>query len=143
YRVATVTYAPVRRGNGFGDRSLSNALLSGVTILLASSIRPLRLLTVMSLLASTLSLLFAVYVLCVALLKRHVVEGWISLALPMAVMFFFLSTILGILSEYIFMLAQQSGNRPVYSISKESTSSVLEIQRKLNVVEGSGDFSKR
>jgi glycosyltransferase involved in cell wall biosynthesis len=143
YRVATVTYAPVRRGTGFGDRSLSNAFLSGVTILLASSIRPLRLLTVMSLLASALSLLFAVYVLCVALLKRHVVEGWISLALPMAVMFFFLSTILGILSEYIFMLAQQSGNRPVYSIAKESTSSVLEIQRKLNVVESSGDFSKR
>ncbi len=143
YRIATVDYTPVKRGTGFGDRSLSNALLSGITILLASSIRPLRLLTVMSLLASTLSLLFAVYVLCVALLKRHVVEGWISLALPMAVMFFFLSTILGILSEYIFMLAQQSGNRPVYSIAKESTSSVLEIQRKLNVVEGSGDFSKR
>jgi len=139
YRVATVDYVPVKRGNGFGDRSLSNALLSGVTILLASSIRPLRLLTVMALLASTLSLLFAVYVLCVALLKRHVVEGWISLA----VMFFFVSTILGILSEYIFMLAQQSGNRPVYSIAKESTSSVLEVQRKLNVVENSGDFSKR
>jgi polyisoprenyl-phosphate glycosyltransferase len=143
YRVATVEYAPVHRGGGFGDRSLSNALLSGITILLASSIRPLRLLTVMALLASLLSLLFAVYVLCIALLKRHVVEGWVSLALPMAVMFFFLSTILGILSEYIFMLAQQSGNRPVYSITKESTSSVLEIQHKLNVVEGSGDFAKR
>ena len=143
YRVATVEYAPVPRRGGFGDRSLSNALLSGITILLASSIRPLRLLTVMALLASLLSLLFAVYVLGVALLKRHVVEGWISLALPMAVMFFFLSTILGILSEYIFMLAQQSGNRPVYSITKESTSSVLEIQQKLNVVEGSGDFAKR
>lgn len=143
YRVATVEYAPVERGGGFGDRGLSNALLSGITILLASSIRPLRLLTVMSLLASLFSLLFAVYILCVALLKRHVVEGWISLALPMAVMFFFLSTILGILSEYIFMLAQQSGNRPVYSITKESTSSVLEIQQKLNVVEGSGDFAKR
>lgn len=143
YRVATVDYAPGHRGGGFGDRSLSNALLSGITILLAASIRPLRLLTVLSLLASVLSLLFAIYVLCVALLKRHIVEGWISLALPMAVMFFFLSTILGILSEYIFMLAQQSGNRPVYSITKESTSSVLEIQQKLNVVEGSGDFAKR
>jgi hypothetical protein len=42
-----------------------------------------------------------------------------------------------------FMLAQQSGNRPVYSITKESSSSVLEIQQKLNVVEGSGDFAKR
>jgi hypothetical protein len=31
----------------------------------------------------------------------------------------------------------------VYSIARESTSSVLEIQQKLNVVEGSGDFAKR
>jgi hypothetical protein len=82
-------------------------------------------------------------VLGVALLKKQVVEGWISLALPMAVMFFFISTILGILSEYIYMLSQQSGNRPVYSIVKESTSSALEVQRKLNIVEGSGDFANR
>jgi hypothetical protein len=114
-----------------------------MTILLASSIRPLRLLTLTALAASSLSLLFAVYVLCIAVFKKHVVEGWISLALPMAVMFFFISTILGILSEYIYMLSQQSGNRPVYSIVKESTSSVLETQRKLNIVEGGGEFADR
>ena len=80
-----------------------------------------------------------VFVVAVALFKRRVVEGWISLALPMAVMFFLVSTILGMLSEYIFLLAQHSGNRPVYAIFRESTSSVLEIQRRLNVVEGGGD----
>ena len=99
-------------------------------------------LTLASMVASTLSLLFVFYVVGVALLKRHVVEGWISLALPMAVMFFLLSTILGILSEYIYMLAQQSGNRPVYLISKESTSSVLEIQQKLNTIDGSGEYGR-
>jgi len=143
HSVATVEYTPVRRGGGFGDRTRSTDILTGITILLASSIRPLRLLTLMAMVASSLSLLFAVYVLAIALLKQHVVEGWVSLALPMAVMFFFICTILGILSEYIYMLSQQSGNRPVYSIVKESTSSALEIQRKLNVVEGSGDFSNR
>ena len=143
HSVATVEYAPVRRGGGFGDRSRSADVLTGMTILLASSIRPLRLLTLTALAASSLSLLFAVYVLCIAVFKKHVVEGWISLALPMAVMFFFISTILGILSEYIYMLSQQSGNRPVYSIVKESTSSVLETQRKLNIVEGGGEFADR
>ena len=77
--------------------------------------------------------MFAVYVLGVALLRRDVVEGWISLAFPMAVMFFFVSVILGALSEYMYMLAQQSGNRPIYSVTRESTSSVLEIREKLNV----------
>ena len=143
HSVATVKYAAFRRGEQFGGRGLMSSVLTALTILLASSIRPLRLLTLMSLVASSLSLLFAVYVVAIAILKRHVVEGWISLALPMAVMFFFISTILGILSEYIYMLAQQSGNRPAYSIAKESTSSTLDIQRKLNVVEGSGEFSNR
>jgi glycosyltransferase involved in cell wall biosynthesis len=143
YRVATLEYEPRDSGGGFGYRSMSTGILMAITILLASSIRPLRLLTLMALTASSLSLLFAVYVVGIALLKKHVVEGWISLALPMAVMFFFISIILGILSEYIYMLAQQSGNRPVYSITHQSTSSVLEIQQKLNVVEGSGHFAKR
>jgi glycosyltransferase involved in cell wall biosynthesis len=143
HSVATVEYAPLRRGGGFGDRRRSTDVLTGLTILLASSIRPLRLLTLMAVVASLLSMLFAVYVLGIALLKEHVVEGWVSLALPMAVMFFFISSILGILSEYIYILSQQSGNRPVYSIVKESTSSALEIQRKLNIVGGSGDFANR
>ena len=116
-------------------------MLSGISILLSTSSLPLRLMTLLSLGASSLSLLFACYVVGVAVLKTHVVEGWVSLALPMAVMFFFVSTILGILSEYIYMLAQQSGNRPVYSITRESTSSVLEIQQKLNIIDGAGDFA--
>lgn len=140
-RIATVEYTPAARGRDVKERSVTTALLSGVTILLSSSVRPLRLLTLMALVASSLSLLFAIYVLCIALFKDDVVEGWISLALPMAVMFFFISTILGMLSEYIYMLSQQSGNRPVYSIARESTSSVLDIQRKLNVVEGGGAFT--
>jgi glycosyltransferase involved in cell wall biosynthesis len=143
HQFATVEYAAVKRPGGFGDQSRGTDLFAALTILLASSIRPLRLLTLTALLASSLSLLFAIYVLAIALFRQHVVEGWISLALPMAVMFFFISTILGILSEYIYMLSQQSGNRPVYSIVKESTSSTLEIQRKLNIIEGSGDFTRR
>jgi polyisoprenyl-phosphate glycosyltransferase len=142
YRVASVEYEGVSRGRGgFGERGLANSITNGISILLATSIRPLRFLTIMAFLASSFSLVFAIYVVAVALLKRHVVEGWISLALPMAVMFFFVSTILGLLSEYIYALAQQSGNRPVYSITKEATSSVLDIQQKLNVVGASGDFA--
>jgi polyisoprenyl-phosphate glycosyltransferase len=139
YRVKTIEYAPLSRDGGFpSGRSFLNALVTGITILLSSSVKPLRLLTLFALAASSLSLSFAIYVVAVALFKTHVMEGWISLALPMAVMFFFVSAILGILSEYIFLLFQETSNRPVYMIAHESTSSALEIQRRLNVVEGGG-----
>lgn len=135
-RASGVSYDAVARTGGFGGRSFSAELLMASVILLASSARPLRFLTFLSLTSATASLLYAIYILGVALIKKNVVEGWISLAFPMAVMFFFVSVILGILSEYMYLLVQQSGNRPVYSIASESTSSVLEIQRKLNVVHG-------
>ncbi len=142
-KVPTLEYAAQSRPGGFGDSGARTSALGAVAILLATSVRPLRFLTLMAMVASSLSLAYAVYVVVVAVFKAHVVEGWVSLALPMAAMFFFLSMILGVLSEYIYLLAQQSGNRPVYSIISESTSSVLNVQRKLNVVDGSGEFADR
>jgi polyisoprenyl-phosphate glycosyltransferase len=138
HRAATFEYTPVNLGNSFHDDSLIGGLIRATSILLASSARPLRLLTVMALLASFLSLLFAGWVMGVAIFKHNVVEGWISLALPMAVIFFLMSTMLGVISEYLYMLAQHSGNRPVYSIVKESTSSIIHARAALNVVDNRG-----
>jgi hypothetical protein len=141
YRIGTVIYTAISQGDSFGERSTIGAILAGITILLGSSSRPLRLFTAMSLFSSALSLAYSAYVLAISIFKHNVVEGWVSIALPLAVISFFLSSLLGIVAEYVYMLVQQSVNRPAYSIVAESTSSVLEIQRKLNVVDTSGDFS--
>ncbi len=103
-------------------------------ILLSCSITPLRLLTLLALLASGLSFLYAGYIVAVALLRRQVVEGWISLALPIAVMFMLVSTILGVLSEYVYRIVLETKKRPVYFISAEHSSSVTGVQNRLNVV---------
>jgi polyisoprenyl-phosphate glycosyltransferase len=142
-QVRTFEYAPLGQSPGFGERSIVDSTVHGITVLLLSSMLPLRLMTLVALAASFLSLIFAGYVVAVALIKADVVEGWVSLALPMAVMFFLFSTIAGILSEYIYMLAQQGSNRPIYSIAQQSTSSAIGMQQKLNVVERAGDFARR
>lgn len=103
-------------------------------ILLSCSITPLRLLTLLALLASGLSFLYAAYIVGVALLRRQVVEGWISLALPIAIMFMLVSTILGVLSEYVYRIVLETKKRPVYFISAEHSSSVAGVQNRLNVV---------
>lgn len=138
-RISSVEYTPRHRPGGFGRRGWFSLASSASTIFLASSARPLRLLTLLSTLAGAISLFYAVYVVAVAIFKQQVVEGWVSLALPMAVMFFLVSLVLGFLSEYIYLLAQHSGNRPAYSIGLESTSSVLEVRKQLNVVDGEAD----
>jgi hypothetical protein len=124
-------------------RGLVRTVLSSITVLLSSSVAPLRLLTLLTVAVSLLSLAYAVYVVGVALLKRNVVEGWVSIALPMAVIFFFISTILGVLSEYIFRVVQHTRNAPVYLISGESTSATSELNARLNVVQHDGEFATR
>jgi polyisoprenyl-phosphate glycosyltransferase len=124
-------------------RGLTMTVLSSITVLLSSSVAPLRLLTLLTVAVSLLSLAYAVYVVAVALLKRNIVEGWVSIALPMAVIFFFISTILGVLSEYIFRVVQHTRNAPVYLISGESTSSTSELNARLNVVQHDGEFARR
>lgn len=142
YRSGAVEYIAVENGVSFGEQSLLTATFTGITILLGSSNRPLRLFTAMSIISSAMSLLYVIYVLAVSIFNRHVVQGWMSLALPAAVISFFLSSLLGIISEYVFLLVRQGGSRPPYMIVKESTSSVLDIRKRLNVVEESGQFAQ-
>jgi polyisoprenyl-phosphate glycosyltransferase len=130
-------------GSGFRRSGLAGSISRGTTILLASSAKPLRILSVLSVAASALSLAYTGYVVLVALLKSQIVEGWISLALPMAAMFFLISTMLGILSEHIYTLSQSSRNRLLYSIKREERSSVLEIQQRLNVMDETGRSANR
>jgi hypothetical protein len=56
---------------------------------------------------------------------------------------FLISVILVLLSEYIYMLAQQAVNRPGYSIGRESTSNVLDMRGQLNVFDGRAEGSAK
>lgn len=122
---------------------LYDQLVSGFSILLSSSIKPLRLLTLLAFIASTFSLAYAAYIVVVAIFKRHVIEGWISLALPTAIMFFLVSLILGILSEYIYTVVQETRRRPIYTIRSEALSSTLDVTKRLNVIGEEGAYEPR
>jgi hypothetical protein len=142
-KVAVFPYNSVTGKAASHRRGLVRTALSSITVLLSSSVAPLRLLTLLTVAVSLLSLAYAMYVVAVALLKRNIVEGWVSIALPMAVIFFFISTILGVLSEYIFRVVQHTRNAPVYLISGESTSATSELNARLNVVQRDGEFAER
>lgn len=142
-KIAIFPYNAIPGRGGLYRRNLPISVLSSITVLLASSVAPLRALTLLTVAVSSLSLAYGVYVILVALLKRNVVEGWVSIALPMAVIFFFISTILGVLSEYIFRVVQHTRNSPVYLVTGESTSTTSDLSRRLNVVQQDGEFAQR
>lgn len=117
------------------QRSLLSRIGEGISVLFNSSVKPLRFATYTALAAGFLNLLYAVYVVIVALIKPDVAEGWVSLSLQSSGMFFLISLVLTIISEYLYGIMERTQNRPLYHISRESSSVVFRRKQELNVVD--------
>lgn len=134
-----VSYDRLTRDASSRQPSVLAAFSKAMTILLLASALPLRLLTALSLFGAFFNILYCVYIVIVNLLKPHVAEGWTSLSLQIAFMFFLLFLILTILSEYILRLFMKNQNRLGYLIARESRSSVLSRSQNLNLTSSDRD----
>jgi len=112
YKVAWRTEQP-------GRRSFRQDLADGVSVVFASSRHPLRLVTLMGLLASAGNLVYLGYIIAIYFFKSHVAEGWTTLSLQQGVMFFLLFTILAVMSEYVGLILAESQERPSYFVAGE------------------------
>jgi glycosyltransferase involved in cell wall biosynthesis len=119
-----VEYEPLARRaprvRGFGE-----SVQLAIDIAVSSSTRPLRIVSALGLVASTLNLLYAVYVVAIYLFKPHVQEGWTTTSLQLSGMFFLLFAIVTVLSEYIGRVLEESRDRPLYHVAEERNSNVL------------------
>lgn len=104
---------------GFDEVNLAFDILS------ASSRHPLRWVSRLGFVAAVFNVFYAFYVVAIYLFKPNVVEGWATLSMQNAVMFFFLFLVLAVLSEYVGKLLVESQDRPRYTILEERNSSVL------------------
>lgn len=105
-------------------------------ILISNSYKPLRITSLFSAFSSFLSFLFILYVFIVSLIKKNIVEGWLSTALVLGSMFFMLFLILTVLSEYILRILEEVKEEPLYFIEKEIDHSTYEKKdNDLNVFE--------
>jgi dolichol-phosphate mannosyltransferase len=120
-----ITYDPVPCRTPLRRKSVREGFERGVAMVVTNSTRPLRYVALLGMGASGLSFLYLFYVLAVALFKKHVAEGWITLSVTMAGMFFVLFMILAVIAEYIGRLLEESRDRPLYFVAEERTSSVL------------------
>lgn len=133
----SLTYKRVRRVNERKDETPLRILVMGLDIIIANSKFPLRVASLLGLIASFLSLSFLIYVFIVSMVKEKVVEGWISMAVVSSSLFFILFTILTVISEYIGRILTEFKDEPLYFISKETSSPTLldkKEKKKRNVV---------
>lgn len=138
FRHAVVSYKPVNISGETISRSMGGEVLRSMRIMLLASKWPLRLLILMALAGAVINLFYSGYVVVVALFVDGLAEGWTSLSLQMALMFFIMFVILGILSDYVLRLVVHNQQRPHYLIARERSSLVLSRKQELNVTQATG-----
>lgn len=137
YSHLELPYDRVNRSGIHHPRSYYTGLTRALRIMLLSSHQPIRLLSIGSLIGAFFNILYTIYIVLVNIFKSHVAEGWTTLSLQMASMFFLLFMILAILCEYIVRMFMHGQDRPYYLIAKERRSLVLSRKDAINVADSS------
>lgn len=105
-------------------KHLKELVVSALELATNYSKHPLRFLAWLGFTASLVNLAYAGYVIAVNIVKGHVAEGWTTLSLQSATMFFLLFAILAILCEYVGRILEESRKEPQYHILDELNSKI-------------------
>jgi glycosyltransferase involved in cell wall biosynthesis len=123
YPVTTYRYEPLP-GAGRDVRTLGDAVQEALSLMVANSKTPLRLVSSLGIFAGSANLLYVLYVLAIYAFKKEVAPGWTTLSLQIAAMFFFVFLILVSLSEYVVQILEESQDNPLYHVESDRTSVV-------------------
>jgi hypothetical protein len=134
FPATTFPYDPISRRPDKPRPGFVAAVRRSVGIVIANSTHPLRLASVVGLVASGLSLAYALYVVVTYIVKKDVTPGWATLSLVGAAMFFFLFLVLAVLCEYVGRILLEAQDRPQYFVLDEKKSVTLREGARLNVV---------
>jgi glycosyltransferase involved in cell wall biosynthesis len=134
FKSAVIPYEMSSGSQLIERRSMGSGIHKALSVVLSTTAFPTRLLSLLSVLAGLLNLVYAGYVVIIAIFKEGVAEGWITLSLQISGMFFLVSIILALLSEYIVRIFEGSLRRPLYLIAREKSSAVLSRNERLNIL---------
>lgn len=128
----TFVNIPIQQGTT-RDINFGASLSKGIHLITSSSDSPMRLATSLSAFGALASLVYSVYVVLIWAFKEDVAPGWVSLAFQLSAMFFLISLVLLVLSEYVLNISRKSNSGPKYYIADELTSARLTRKERLNV----------
>lgn len=114
-------------------KSIKESFERGISLLVATTKAPMRIVTFCSLFGAFANIIYSVYVIYIALTKEDVAAGWVTLSLQQSGMFFLISLVLFILGEYILHMASLGSEGPQFHIAQEMTSATIRHREKLNV----------
>ena len=138
YSIEKIVYDPERvADSGGGELKWLYSAYRAVELTLSLSPKPLRLVTIVSVGISFMTVIYSIYVVIYWLTHPSVASGWASLSLQISVLFFLLSLVLAVMSEYMQQILENIGRRPLYFYTTQSNSTVMSYAPELNVAEES------
>lgn len=117
---ATHNYRP--EGGEDRRRSAWSAVAEAMDVSMTNSKHPLRIVSYVGATAAALNLAYVLYIVGVHIVREEVAEGWTTLSLQMAGMFFLICGILTMMCEYIGRILEESLDRPRYHVVEERCS---------------------
>ena len=138
YSFASVNYHRLENPDAEGRRVGLQALIKALDLVFSTSVRPLRLVSLLSVAMSIVSIIYAIYIVLTRLLLENVAPGWATLSLQVSLLFFFVSIVLAVMCEYLLQILETTNRRPVYHIARERYSSTMDYERELNVRDARG-----
>ena len=120
------------------QKPLHKAVSEGIALFTASSVIPIRFVSLLCLVSSSLSVLYSFYVIAVFFFNHSVAPGWTTLSLQISGLFFLMFVALAVLSEYIIQISNLAARRPLYHVGREFRSRRVNRRSQLNVFTATG-----
>jgi glycosyltransferase involved in cell wall biosynthesis len=125
FTTAIHAYRFVSRSRKVPRVNLRRSVRTAASMALNHSLAPLRLVSVLGLAGSGLSLAYSLYVVGVYLFKPDVMPGWTTISLQMSGLFFLVFVMLTLIGEHLGRLLDEAIDRPLYHVREEQSSSVM------------------
>jgi len=109
----------------------------GSQLLVSTTNAPMRLVTYLCLTGAFSNIIYSLYVVGISFFKSDVAPGWVSTSLQLSGMFFLISLVLLVLSEYLLQITSVRNEGPLYHVKQEFTSDMITYREKLNVEDSS------
>ncbi|MDB5312100.1 MAG: glycosyl transferase family 2 [Gemmataceae bacterium] len=122
---ATHEYAFISRSGRVPRVNLRRSVRVAASIAVNHPVAPLRLVSLLGLAGSFLSLVYSLYVVVVYLFKEDVMPGWTTLSLQVSGLFFLVFVMLTMIGEHLGRLLEEAVDRPLYHVREEQASTVM------------------
>jgi polyisoprenyl-phosphate glycosyltransferase len=123
YRLTDYRYQP--EPNYERIHSMRSDIITGAEMITSYSSHPLRLVTLIGVLAGAANFLYAIYVVVLAIVRTNLAPGWVSTSLQLSSTFFIFAIILAVQAEYIGRVLAETRKEPQYFIMEEIESDTL------------------